>query len=83
MRTMDRPSVSEKKKTHTRTEWNIFISFEQEILKHKIESEFRLHILAISQNYFSAFSHMNLFVRAPFAQHNGQNETIERIRNNK
>lgn len=42
--------------TTTRAERrNIFISFQREILKHKIESEFRLHILAISQNYFSEF----------------------------
>lgn len=50
---------SEKTKTHE-PEWNIFISFQQEILKHKIESEFRLHILAISRKLLlCAFSHMN------------------------
>lgn len=51
MRTMDRLVGTNKKRrkkindsrhtsSHTWAKWNIFISFQQEILKHKIESEF-------------------------------------------
>lgn len=83
MRTMDRLVETNKKRrkknkrqqTHTRTKWNIFISFQQEILKHKIESEF-------SSAHSCNFTKLLLWHdEHPHTHTMVQTETIEKIRN--